>query len=270
VRRFFQGDVILSKAQANLQRRVVSRKVLLVEGNPVNQRVAVGLLARRGHRVTVANNGREALTALDENDPFDVVLMDVQMPDMDALEATTRIRKREQRTGERLRIIAMTGHAMKGDRERFLALGMDAYLPKPVAPQALFDLIESVLVGRQPSDGDPSASLSLDVDAMRRRLGDDDELIADVIRLFLEDCPARVDAIAAALEATDAAQLRTMAHALKGSASALSAHRVVNAAHTLESLAGANDVVAARTHFPGLVEEVGRLIGALQELQKRR
>jgi two-component system sensor histidine kinase/response regulator len=243
--------------------------VLLVEDNPVNQRVAVGLLARRGHRVTVANNGREALTALDANDPFDVVLMDVQMPDMDGLEATARIRQREQRTGEHLRIIAVTAHAMKGDRERFLASGMDAYLPKPVAAQALFDLIESVPDGRQPSDGDPSALLSLDVDQMRRRLGGDDELVADVIRLFLEDCPARVDAIAAALEAADATQLRTMAHALKGSASTLSAQRVVKAAQTLESLGGANDVVAARTHFPGLVEEVVRLIGELQELLRR-
>jgi CheY-like chemotaxis protein len=188
---------------------------------------------------------------------------------MDGLEATTRIREREQGTGERLRIIAMTAHAMKGDRERFLALGMDAYLPKPVAPQALFDLIETVPARRPPSDGAMGASPPLDLDELRQRLGDDDELIADVIGLFLEDCPARVDAIAAAVKAGDAAQVRSVAHALKGSASALAAPGVVHAAHTLELLGDSNDMVAARTLFPGLVEEVGRLIAALQELQKR-
>src|SRR5471032_2194714 len=109
----------------------LARNVLLVEDNPVNQRVAAAILTRRGHRVTVVNNGREVLTALAERGPFDLVLMDVQMPEMDGVEATTHIRAQEQHTGGHLRIIAMTAHAMKGDRERFLAAGMDAYLPKP-------------------------------------------------------------------------------------------------------------------------------------------
>jgi two-component system sensor histidine kinase/response regulator len=260
--------VLLSKILTKLQPDVRSRKVLLVEDNAVNQRVAVGLITRRGHRVTVANNGREALTALDENEPFDLVLMDVQMPDMDGLEATTRIRERERQTGGHLRIVAMTAHAMKGDRERFLASGMDAYLPKPIDPPALFDLIESAS-GGQPSPGDVTVSRSFDADEMRQRLGDD-ELMADVIRLFLEDCPANVHAIAAAVEAANAAQIRTTAHALKGSAATLAAHGVVKAAGTLESLGSSNDVPAARAHFPALVDEVDRLIEALQALQAGR
>ena len=117
--------------------------MLVVEDNPVNQRVVVGLLTKHGHRVTLANNGRAALAAL-EKDRFDIVLMDVQMPEMDGLEATALIRERERMTGEHVCIIATTAHAMKGDRERCLESGMDAYLPKPIAQQALFDAIETV------------------------------------------------------------------------------------------------------------------------------
>ena len=105
-------------------------KVLLAEDNVVNQRVAVGLLSQRGHHVTVTNNGREALAAL-ERETFDLVLMDVQMPEMGGLEATAAIRERERHTGGHVRIVAMTAHAMTGDRERCLAAGMDAYLPSP-------------------------------------------------------------------------------------------------------------------------------------------
>jgi two-component system sensor histidine kinase/response regulator len=262
--------IIMADVSTTAEPTTLSRKVLLVEDNLTNQRVAVGLLTRRGHRVTVANNGREALTALDAPGGFDVVLMDVQMPEMDGLEATRHIREREQGTDEHLRIIAMTAHAMKGDRERFLASGMDAYLTKPVDPPALFDLIESVSRQRQPGARDAAASLSFDVEEMRQRLGDDDELIADVIHMFIEDCPGTVKAIAAALDVADAARVRALAHALKGSASTLSAHGVADAAHALESLGASDDVVAARAHLPSLVAEVDRLIGMLQELESRR
>ena len=107
----------------------------------VNQRVAKGLLHRRGHHVTVAENGLAVLDALAKN-TFDVVLMDVQMPEMGGIEATGRIRELEQGTGRRLRIIAMTAHAMRGDRERCLAAGMDGYLSKPIEPASLFDAVE--------------------------------------------------------------------------------------------------------------------------------
>jgi signal transduction histidine kinase/DNA-binding response OmpR family regulator len=115
-------------------------RILLVEDNKVNQLVARHLLEKRGHTVVVANNGREALSMLDE--AFDCVLMDVQMPEMDGFQCTAIIRAREQMTGSRLPIIAMTAHAMKGDEARCLAAGMDAYLSKPIQPDELFELIE--------------------------------------------------------------------------------------------------------------------------------
>jgi len=122
-------------------------RILLAEDNAVNQLVAMRMLEKRGHTVVVAQNGREALAALDapDSDAFDLVLMDVQMPDMDGFEATAVIRAQEQTSGAHLPIIAMTAHAMKGDKERCLAAGMDGYTSKPIDVEQLFVTIDSVL-----------------------------------------------------------------------------------------------------------------------------
>jgi PAS domain S-box-containing protein len=116
-------------------------RVLVAEDNIVNQRVAASLLSKRGHVVTVVSNGREALDAM-RREAFDLVLMDVQMPEMDGFEATAAIRQLESETGTRVRIVAMTAHAMTGDRERCLAAGMDGYLSKPIDQRSLFDAVE--------------------------------------------------------------------------------------------------------------------------------
>jgi len=121
--------------------------VLLAEDNAVNQRLAVRLLEKRGHRVAVAGNGREALEAL-EKETFDLVFMDVQMPEMDGLEATAMIRAREKSSGQHQPIIALTAHAMTGDREKCLAAGMDGYLTKPIRPQELEEILEEYLSKR--------------------------------------------------------------------------------------------------------------------------
>jgi CheY-like chemotaxis protein len=117
------------------------RKVLLAEDNVVNQRVAVGLLSKRGHDVTVVGTGKEALERLDR-DRFDVILMDVQMPEMGGLEATGIIRQREAGTGQHVWIVAMTAHTMQGDRDECLNAGMDTYIAKPVDPALLFAAVE--------------------------------------------------------------------------------------------------------------------------------
>jgi two-component system sensor histidine kinase/response regulator len=116
-------------------------RVLLVEDNAVNQRLVTRLLEKRGHRVAIAGNGREALLVL-EKERFDLVLMDLQMPEMDGFEATTAIRKKEKGTDIHQEIIALTAHAMAGDRERCLAAGMDGYLSKPIRPQELDTLLQ--------------------------------------------------------------------------------------------------------------------------------
>jgi len=119
-------------------------RILLAEDNVVNQRLAVRILEKRGHKVVVVDDGVKALAAL-ERDRFDLVLMDVQMPSMDGVEATAAIRKRESAAGDHIPIIAMTAHAMSGDRQHFLENGMDGYISKPVHQEELFEVIESVL-----------------------------------------------------------------------------------------------------------------------------
>ena len=121
-------------------------RILLAEDNSVNQRVGSRLLEKRGHRVMVAGNGREALAALDK-EQFDLVFMDLQMPEMDGFAATAEIRKREEETGIHQEVIALTAHAMVGDRERCLAAGMDGYLTKPIRTQELDNLLDKY-VGR--------------------------------------------------------------------------------------------------------------------------
>src|SRR5437868_12947559 len=119
-------------------------RLLLAEDSLVNQRLAVGLLERHGHRVTIANNGRQAVDFA-SGDGFDAILMDVQMPEMDGLEATRVIREQERQTGRHVPIIAMTAHALKGDRERCLDCGMDEYVSKPVRERQLLMALRTVL-----------------------------------------------------------------------------------------------------------------------------
>jgi CheY-like chemotaxis protein len=128
-------------------------RILLAEDNAVNQRLVVRLLEKRGDTVLVAGTGREALAAL-EKEPFDIVLMDVQMPEMDGLEAASLIRERERGAGVHQPIIALTAHAMKGDQERCMAAGMDGYVSKPIHAQQLFQLIDA-LVAAQPGGPSP-------------------------------------------------------------------------------------------------------------------
>ncbi|MBC8873876.1 MAG: response regulator, partial [Planctomycetes bacterium] len=132
---------------------VAALRVLMAEDSLVNQKLAIGILERRGHTVVVANDGREALAAL-TTQRFDIVLMDVQMPQLDGIEATAAIRAMEKETGTHLPIVAMTAHAMKGDRERCLAAGMDAYVAKPVRARELLQAIGVVLAA---AGGDPPA-----------------------------------------------------------------------------------------------------------------
>ncbi|HEX3646159.1 MAG TPA: response regulator, partial [Vicinamibacterales bacterium] len=172
-------------------------RVLLVEDNVVNQRVAAGLLRRRGHAVTIAAHGGEALARL-EGESFDVVLMDVQMPVMGGLDATRAIRAREHVSGGHLRIIAMTAHALAGDRERCLEAGMDGYLSKPINPQMLFTVVEHPGGATSPPGVEPgpmaSGRRTFDPEALLDRLCGDEALMSDVIAVFLEDCPGRLAA----------------------------------------------------------------------------
>ena len=243
-------------------------RVLIAEDNVVNQRVAVGLLEARGHTVTVVADGREAVAAC-QRQPFDAILMDVQMPVMSGTEAARAIRSLERRTGGHVRIVAMTAHAMEGDRERFLAAGMDGYVSKPVDPAVLFDEIERIAPRSGPRAARAAAATSrvaasdappIDRAAMLRRLGGDESLFADVARLFLEDTPARLDALDAALVAGDRVMLRAAAHAIKGAAGNLSAQNLLRAAADLERLAVSDALDGAGAHVARVKDEAQRVM----------
>jgi len=239
-----------------------SAKVLLAEDNVVNQRVAVGLLKRRGHRVTVASNGREALAAL-EREAFDLVLMDVQMPEMGGLEATVAIRERERTSGGHIRIVAMTAHAMNGDRERCLAAGMDGYLSKPVDQKMLYAVVEAGSTGVGPA----AAPGSLSRHDILERLGGDEQLFNDVIGLFLDDCPKRMTAIKSAVDARDPELIRITAHALKGAAGNLSAGGLFEAAQTLEQIGAEGRLEAAEAAWRRLSSEAANVLDTLRRFE---
>jgi CheY-like chemotaxis protein len=133
--------------------------VLLAEDNPVNQLLITRLLEKRGHSVVVAANGREALAALEE-ESYDLVFMDIQMPDMDGIEATAAIREKENNSGKHQPVIALTAHAMKGDQERCLEAGMDDYLSKPIRPQELDDILEKYVGRRMEAANEPQGAPS--------------------------------------------------------------------------------------------------------------
>jgi two-component system sensor histidine kinase/response regulator len=249
-----------------VQAALQPKRVLLAEDNPVNQRVAVRLLTKRGHDVTVVGNGREAVEAVARS-TFDLVLMDVQMPEMGGFEATTAIRERERRDGGHIRIIAMTAHALKGDRERCLAAGMDDYLAKPIDRIELFEAVEQSTTERPPIGADHSPP-GFDYSDALQRLGGDDHLLDEVIRLFLDDCPRMRNAVEAAVVSGDAEKLRATAHELKGAAANVGAGGVVDAARALEILGRHQALDSVPMAWQHLENELTRLVTALRAIPR--
>ena len=223
-----------------------SLHILLAEDNAINQKLAITLLEKQGHTVSTALNGEEALEAL-ARQSFDLILMDVEMPGMDGLEATQAIRQAER--DEHLPIIALTAHAMKGDRERFLDAGMDDYVSKPIRPSELFQAIDRLtLTAAQNTSRVESTPLERKVTppegkalfsykATLEYLQDNEELFGKIVTLFLQDYPVHLVKIEKAIEGGDGEGVRRAAHSLMGSTGTLRAHPVHHAAQELESLA---------------------------------
>jgi CheY-like chemotaxis protein len=245
-------------------------RVLVAEDNAVNQQVAVGMLERAGHEATVAANGREVLALL-EKGAFDVVLMDVQMPEMDGLEATAAIRERERTTGGHLPIVALTAHAMKGDAERCLQAGMDAYLAKPLQPRELAAAIDGILgkpgapapAGAVPVPAGPGV---FDLARLLERVGGDKKALAELVRIFRADSPKRLALIRTAIRQGDAPALRSAAHALKGAVSNFAAPPATEAALRLQKMGNAGRLEGAEAALEQLEQEVETLLSALADV----
>jgi CheY-like chemotaxis protein len=196
--------------------------VLLAEDNKVNQMLAVALLKKRRHEVTVVDNGRQAVELVSRS-RFDVVLMDVQMPEMDGFEATRLIRAMETDSTDRLPIIAVTAHAVEGDRQRCLDAGMDDYVTKPIDPEELEAAIER-WTGELP-DFEHARALEF--------VEGNENLLESVVRLFIEQTPERLDAIRRALDAGDASGLERSAQTMEGAAVSLAMPRLRDIAHRI-------------------------------------
>ncbi len=242
--------------------------ILVAEDSVVNQTLAVRLLERRGHTVEVASSGVQALATLNAQ-RFDVVLMDVQMPEMDGLEATETIRAQEQATGDHIPIIAMTAHVMQGDRERCLEAGMDDYVAKPIRADILFATIECLLPDAISTTSEPSPQIEapmaelFDRAATLRRVDGDRELLREVVDLFREACTEMLEEIDHAIHKQDTVRLRQLAHTLKGEASNFGAAATVEAALRLEMMGRDEDLANASAAYADLTNMLERLIPAL-------
>ncbi len=253
-------------AQAPAVHHMRPLKVLLAEDTLVNQKLAVGLLRRQGHHVVVVNNGREALRAL-ASSPFDLVLMDVQMPDMDGLEATEIIRQQERGTDRRVPIVAMTAHAMKGDRERCLEAGMDGYLAKPIRASALFATMAEVVGESQvapPQDTNGGVSPMVDWGAALNAVQHDRDLLREIVEAFLEEYPTLLLRVKQAVEHECSHDLACAAHALKGSMRNFGETPPFVEALELEVLARSGATQGGLRHLAAIERGLDRLVPELQ------
>ena len=247
-------------------------RILVAEDNRVNQELVLELLKQRGHTAVVAENGQRALAAARDGS-FDAVLMDVQMPRMSGIEVTRAIREAEKATGAHVPIIAMTAHAMKGDRERCLEAGMDAYVSKPIQAGELFRAVEGLAVppGRLKEDGgkERPRARGLEPASLLDRFGGDTMLLRRLVRIFLDDCPRMVSKIKKAVAAQDPESLAKAAHGFKGAVSNFGATEVREMARQLEAQARRHDLAAARQISQRLEAAIPTLVETLRTVGSR-
>ena len=219
-------------------------RVLLAEDNHVNRLFVTRVLEKRGHSVATAVNGKRALEAIERLKPraFDLVLMDVQMPELDGLSAARRIRAAEESSGAHLPIVAMTAHALSGDRELCLAAGMDGYVAKPLHPNELIEVVERLGVKADSANGSRSnaaetRSAVFDIREAEARLGGDRRLLREMMTIFGAESPGQMTAIRRAAARKDLDRLQKATHALKGALGTLDAPLAFQAARRLEDVA---------------------------------
>ena len=247
-------------------------KILLAEDHVVNQKVVTSLLKKRGHAVEVVGDGKEALEAR-ARAAFDLILMDVQMPRMDGFEAVAAIRLDEQARGlPRMPIVALTAHAMKGDRERCLAGGYDAYVPKPIRPESLFAAIAEFTPGAaEPAAHGPPPAIPMPREVFDRAAamdstGGDEGLFREILGLFLDDCPRLLGELREAIAIDDAPSMGRAAHTLKGTSGHFAANGVTAAALRLEAAGHSGTCVGAAADLASLTCALDQFFHALGDL----
>jgi two-component system, sensor histidine kinase and response regulator len=258
-------------------------RILVAEDNATNQKLVTSLFAQRWDTVVLASNGREAVQRWEEA-AFDVILMDVQMPLMSGLEATAAIRERERSTGAHIPIVAMTAHAMAGDRERCLHAGMDGYVSKPLRPDELLAAVDRLVSGGEtdvvsgvplrPSarladaiDGRERGSRTIDPAMLLASFNGNRTLLGEVVDIFLVDGPAMMAAIRQAGRNGDGSALAAAAHALKGSVGLFVRDGAYDTARRLERAGRTGDLAGVDAALAALEDEVEQLVAALRDLR---
>jgi signal transduction histidine kinase/CheY-like chemotaxis protein len=253
-------------------------QILLAEDNPVNQMTATTMFEKLGHAVIVANNGREAIDKINEQQ-FHVVFMDVQMPEMDGVNATREIRKREQATGRHIPIVAMTAHAMKGDKEKCLDAGMDDYVSKPIRRKDLADVIARIVerfLTEAPADSAPGAAsvtdaneggrMILDEAALLEECDNDLALLSRMVEIFDRDARERLPRLREAIRAGAAVAVKQEAHALKGGIGTFYAKAAYDTAYDLEKMGAEGNLSNAQATLQTLENQIQSLRQRLDEL----
>src|SRR5262249_2507190 len=253
-------------------------QILLAEDNPVNQMTATTMFEKLGHAVTVANNGRQAIDRINEQQ-FDVVFMDVQMPEMDGVTATCEIRKREQATGRHIPIVAMTAHAMKGDKEKCLEAGMDDYVSKPIRGKDLGDVLARIVerfLTEAPANRDPAAASATDANGGSRMILDeaalleecdnDKALLSRMVEIFDRDARERLPRLREAVRAGAAVTVKEEAHALKGGIGTFYAKAAYETAYDLEKMGADGNLSNAQATLEALESQIRSLRRRLEEL----
>ncbi len=261
-------------AEQNQPADLTGASILLAEDNRVNQTVAVRMLNKMGHTVTIANTGIEVLAQL-EAGTFDLVLMDVQMPGMDGFTATRAIRRFTVEKRARVPIVAMTAHAMRGDRERCLEAGMNGYIAKPIKAAELRSVIEDVLPLRHGKREKAVAAakgssvsvpeVALDRALLLSRLGGDEALAQEVIGIFISEAPTSLQKMHDALGEANAREIERIAHGLKGELGYLGVAEVSRAAGELERAGHNGDLDRAGVLFAAFEVAMSSLIETLRK-----
>jgi CheY-like chemotaxis protein/HPt (histidine-containing phosphotransfer) domain-containing protein len=208
--------------------------ILVAEDNDINRKLAETLVRKKGHMVSSVSNGRKALEALG-NETYDLILMDVQMPKMDGVEATLAIRLKENSTCGHVPIIAMTAHAMKGDKEKYLSAGMDEYIAKPIKSNELYNILERFL-GANVKEKVMDDTISIDLSQAMDAVDGDKELLKELACEFIEDVPQQLGEIRSVIKKGDAHQLERKAHSFKGAVGNFGAKTAWELAYRLENL----------------------------------
>ncbi len=253
---------------------VRSLRVLVAEDNLTNRKLVVALLKQRGHRVVTVGNGRQAVDKAAER-AFDVILMDVQMPEMGGLEATAAIRARETEAGEHTPIVALTAHAMAGDREQCLAAGMDAYVSKPLRPEELFSTIDALCATHGAARTAPASAIrtpeserAVDAAALLAGVRGNSALLDQVVGVFLADAPNLLARMRDAARARDAGELAAAAHAVKGAVGLFSQGEAYQGVRRLELMARDGRLADVDAICAEVEGTVASLMAELREMRK--